>query len=122
MSSTPYLSLILPAYNERARICRTVREVQTYLEQRGYGYEVLVAADGNDGTREAVAEVAATDRRLQVLGSPERGGKGRGIRRHGSVGRWRKDQVFPPLEFDCGVEMTVHSSRLTGASKAAMIV
>jgi dolichyl-phosphate beta-glucosyltransferase len=80
MASTPYLSLILPAYNERASICRTVRDVQAYLERHGYPYEVLVAADGNDGTREAVAELAQGDRRLHVLGGPERGGKGRGIR------------------------------------------
>ncbi len=80
MASTPELSLILPAYNERATICQTVRAVQAYLEHRGSSYEVLVAADGNDGSREAVAEMARNDRRLHVLGSAERGGKGKGIR------------------------------------------
>jgi len=39
-----------------------------------------VAADGDDGTRELVAGLAAGDARVQVLGSAERGGKGRGIR------------------------------------------
>jgi glycosyltransferase involved in cell wall biosynthesis len=51
-----------------------------YLDQQGYPYEILVAADGDDGTREQAAEVAAGDARVRVLGSPGRSGKGRGIR------------------------------------------
>jgi dolichyl-phosphate beta-glucosyltransferase len=54
--------------------------MQLYLERKGHSYEIIVAADGNDGTRELVGELATNDRRLSVLGSPERGGKGRGIR------------------------------------------
>ncbi len=80
MSFSPYLSLILPAYNEAARIGQTLRGVQAYLNRQPYSYELIVAADGNDGTRELVAEMGTRDRRLQVLGSAERGGKGRGIR------------------------------------------
>ena len=80
MESQPYLSLILPAYNEAARIGSTLDEIQAYLDRQPFAYELLVAADGNDGTRELVRERARSDRRLSVLGSPERGGKGRGIR------------------------------------------
>ena len=80
MSQTPYLSLILPAYNEAQRIRQTLDQVRAYLDRQGYGYEVIVAADGDDGTRELVAAVAARDGRVRVLGSPGRGGKGRGIR------------------------------------------
>jgi glycosyltransferase involved in cell wall biosynthesis len=72
--------LILPAYNEAARIERTLQEVRSHLDRQPYRYEVLVAADGNDGTRERAAAVAARDRRVQVLGGPGRSGKGRGIR------------------------------------------
>jgi dolichyl-phosphate beta-glucosyltransferase len=80
MGSSPELSIIVPAYNEARSIRRTLAAMQSYLERKGFSYEILVAADGNDGTRELVGEMAATDRRLSVLGSPERGGKGRGIR------------------------------------------
>jgi glycosyltransferase involved in cell wall biosynthesis len=80
VAQTPYVSVILPAYNEAQRIRQTLEQVQAYLDRQGYGYEVIVAADGDDGTRELVAAVAARDRRVQVLGSPGRGGKGRGIR------------------------------------------
>lgn len=80
MGTAPYLSLILPAYNEVRSIGATLSAVQSYLDRQPYTYEILVAADGNDGTRELVGQLAARDSRLQVLGSAERAGKGRGIR------------------------------------------
>jgi dolichyl-phosphate beta-glucosyltransferase len=80
MPASPYLSLIVPAYNEARSIRATLAAVQVYLDKAGGNYEIIVAADGDDGTRERVAELAARDGRVSVLGSPERGGKGRGIR------------------------------------------
>jgi len=76
----PYLSLIVPAYNEAQSILRTLAEIQAYLDAQDYDYEIIVSADGNDGTRERVGEAVARDSRLHVIGSVERGGKGRGIR------------------------------------------
>jgi dolichyl-phosphate beta-glucosyltransferase len=80
MGEAPYLSLIVPAYNEAKSIGRTLTAVRAYLDGRDFDYEIIVAADGDDGTRELVAEMGRSDRRLSVLGSAERGGKGRGIR------------------------------------------
>lgn len=74
------LSLIVPAYNEAKSIRRTLGLVRDYLDRQPFAYEIIVAADGDDGTRELVAELACCDQRLSVLGSVERGGKGRGIR------------------------------------------
>jgi glycosyltransferase involved in cell wall biosynthesis len=76
----PYLSLILPAYNEVQRIAQTVGEAQLYLGGRGFSHEIIVAADGDDGTREKVAEMAQADPTLHVMGSAQRRGKGYGIR------------------------------------------
>lgn len=80
MSEFPSLSLILPAYNEVARIRQAIEQSRSYLDQRRISHEIIVAADGDDGTREVVADMARYDPRLSVLGSVERGGKGRGIR------------------------------------------
>src|SRR5688500_3783393 len=76
----PYLSLIVPAFNEVNAIAGTLASIATYLDRQGFDYEVIVAADGNDGTRGKVAEIAARDPRVSVIGSAERGGKGRGVR------------------------------------------
>ena len=80
MALSPDLSLIIPAFNEAQGIRRTIQATQSYLDGRKCSYEIIVAADGDDGTREIVAEMARSDSRLSVLGSAERGGKGRGIR------------------------------------------
>ena len=74
------LSLVVPAYNEAGRIRRTLECMRSHLTARGLDYEIIVAADGGDGTREIVAALSADDPRLGVLGDPRRGGKGRGIR------------------------------------------
>jgi dolichyl-phosphate beta-glucosyltransferase len=78
--SRPYLTLILPAYNESRTIVSTISKTIAYFDQRGYSYQIIVAADGTDGTREAVAEVSRTNPQIQVIGHPERLGKGRGVR------------------------------------------
>lgn len=74
------ISLILPAYNEAASIRDTVREAADYFTRRALSYEIIVAADGDDGTREAVAEMAAVNPALHAIGAEQRLGKGRGVR------------------------------------------
>jgi dolichyl-phosphate beta-glucosyltransferase len=78
--SEPYLSVVVPAYNEARSIGATLSEMRRYLDARPFAYEVIVSADGDDGTREAVARLAAEDPRISVTGSAGRGGKGRGVR------------------------------------------
>jgi dolichyl-phosphate beta-glucosyltransferase len=77
---TPDISLILPAYNEAKTIANTVREANAYFESRGLRSQIIVSADGDDGTRERSRELAGEIPGLLVLGSPKRSGKGRGIR------------------------------------------
>ena len=76
----PSISLIIPAYNEVARIQTTIAEACEYFDARRMTCEVIVSADGDDGTREAAAALGATRPGIVVIGSPQRRGKGRGIR------------------------------------------
>lgn len=78
--AAPDITLILPAFNEAARIRQTIEEASAYLQGKGFSFEIIVAADGQDGTREIVREMSRSDSRLRVIGSNERRGKGRGIR------------------------------------------
>ena len=77
---SPHISLILPAYNEAATIVTTVAEAAAYFQGRGWTYEIIVAADGDDGTREAARAMAQLDGAVKVIGEPGRRGKGKGIR------------------------------------------
>ncbi len=79
MSASPQLSLVIPAFNEVATIQRTLRAIREYLEPRGVTYELIVSADGTDGTREAAAALVS-EMPVRVMGAPERRGKGRGVR------------------------------------------
>ena len=45
--SQPYLSVIIPAYNEAPRIEDTLRSVVGYLHSRDYRWEVVVVDDGS---------------------------------------------------------------------------
>ncbi len=77
--SAPYLSLVIPAFNEVKTIQHTLRAIRDYLAPRGHTFELIVAADGTDGTREAAAELR-DEVPVAVLGEPARRGKGRGVR------------------------------------------
>jgi dolichyl-phosphate beta-glucosyltransferase len=106
MMATPDITLILPAFNEAKRIRQTIEEAVDYLQGKGYAFEIIVAADGEDGTREIVKEMSQRDSRLQVIGSSERRGKGRGIReaveiaRGAIIGYADADNKVPIEDFD----------------------
>lgn len=118
------LSLIIPAYNEAQRIAATLAEARGYLEGKGLSFELLVGADGTDGTREIVREMARTDARIQVFGSAERRGKGHAIREGVALARGRfigfadADGKTPLAEFDrvrphleAGADLVIGSRR-----------
>jgi dolichyl-phosphate beta-glucosyltransferase len=104
--ATPNITLILPAFNEAATIRNTIGEAIEYFTGRGSRYEIIVAADGDDGTREIVAEMARANVALRVIGDRERLGKGRGVRLAAAmatgdiVGYADADNKVPISEFD----------------------
>jgi len=104
--SNPYLTLILPAFNESRTIASTISKTIAYFDERGYTYQIIVAADGTDGTRELVAKLGLSNPRIQVTGHAERLGKGRGVREavgmaNGEIiGYADADYKVPIEEFD----------------------
>ena len=54
--ATPLLSLLIPAYNEAARLGATLDQVLAYLGTQSYESEVLVIDDGSSDGTVAVAE------------------------------------------------------------------
>jgi len=41
------LSVVIPAYNESARIAQTLKDIDHYLEQQTYDYEIIVVVNGS---------------------------------------------------------------------------
>jgi dolichyl-phosphate beta-glucosyltransferase len=75
------LSIIVPAYNEVNRIAATLQSMRDYLQNGKWTWEIILCADGDDGTRQAALAWAGGDDRLKIIGSPIRLGKGRGVRK-----------------------------------------
>jgi dolichyl-phosphate beta-glucosyltransferase len=100
------VSLIIPAFNESARIGTTVSEALEYFDGKGIACEIIVSADGTDGTREAALALAGQRSEIKVIGQSERRGKGRGIREGVGastgdvIGFVDADNKTPITEFD----------------------
>ena len=74
MSSAVSLSIVVPAFNEEARLGSTLTELCGYLNTRPWDWEVRVVDDGSaDGTGEVAAQAAATEPRIVLQREPHRG-------------------------------------------------
>lgn len=72
----PFLSLVIPAYHEAARLAQTLAAVTAYLQAQRYTWELLVVDDGSADDTLAVARCFARERPdlpIRVLANPHRG-------------------------------------------------
>ena len=82
----PFLSIVIPAYNEAARIGKTLAGTFEYLAAQPYESEVIVVNDGSkDQTSEKVLEFEQRAKgKLRLLHNPGNRGKGYSVR-HGML-------------------------------------
>ncbi len=79
--TTPFLSIVIPAYNEASRLPRTLGQIFTFLEKQTYLSEVIIVENGSsDHTLELAREFILRYPHLKVLHEEERG-KGNAVRR-----------------------------------------
>lgn len=87
----PFLSIVIPAYNEEPRILRTLGQVVRFLDSRNYSWEVVVVDDGStDTTADLVDDFASRHSNVRLLRVEHRG-KGWAVR-HGmldAIGSYR---------------------------------
>jgi len=75
------VSVIIPAYNEEARLPKTLLSVRDYFEARGCSYEVLVVDDGStDDTSKVVQQFEKLTPNVKLLTYPTNRGKGYAVR------------------------------------------
>lgn len=76
----PFLSIVVPAYNEQAVIGRFIESVRTDVARHQVTWEAIVVDDGStDGTVRIAREAAHADDRIRVVEAPHRG-KGAAVR------------------------------------------
>lgn len=78
---TIHLSVVIPAYNESARILPYLTEITAYLGQRSKPYEVLAVDDGSrDDTATVVEKFGTGAPAVRLLRLPQNTGKGCAVR------------------------------------------
>ncbi len=77
----PYLSVIIPAYNEAKRLPLTLVDIDKHLTKAPYSYEIIVVNDGSkDETAAIVRKMAGAIKNLKLADFPENRGKGAVVR------------------------------------------
>lgn len=129
MPKQPYLSVIIPSYNEKTNLGRGVlSKVISYLQSRTYQWELLLSDDGStDGTVAELVAFAKQDKRIQVLKNSHSGKAGT-VRAAMKIakGQWRLftdfDQSTPLSEIEKllpyteqGYEVIIGSREMIGA-------
>lgn len=127
--SNPFLSIVIPTYNEEQRISLTLQSIVRYLSHKEYEWEIIVADDGSsDQTVSIVELMAETDSGIKLLSLDHRG-KG-SVVKQGMLyakGKYRfvadadlsmsidqLDRFLPPNQIDAAI---VIGSRETDGSK-----
>lgn len=73
----PFLSVIVPAYNEANRLPKTLLDMDKYLSQAGFSYEIIVVNDGSkDHTAEIVTRMQDFVKNLHLIDNEANQGKG----------------------------------------------
>src|SRR5579884_2987537 len=79
--AAPFLSIIIPAYNEAERLPATLAQLSAFLRDEAYTAEIVVVDDGSvDGTAAVVQQAAAANPAIRLIAAPHRG-KGAAVRR-----------------------------------------
>lgn len=80
-STKPFLSVIIPAYNEESRLSSTLNTVDAYLSGLGKSYEIIVVNDGSsDNTQELLKEQLNKTTALRIISYENNCGKGYAVR------------------------------------------
>lgn len=76
---TPYLSLVVPAYNEEDILEDNLKEIILFLKKKKYFWEIIVA---NDGSRDKTPEIANSFKKqnVKLISLKVNSGKGAAIK------------------------------------------
>jgi glycosyltransferase involved in cell wall biosynthesis len=76
--SAPFLSIVIPAYNEAGRIASSLEAIQNYVRGKDFPIETVLV---DDGSADNTVEVASAHPQIRVLRNRGNRGKGFSVRR-----------------------------------------
>lgn len=121
-TSSPAVSVVIPAYNEENAIVPTIEKVREILGAAGIDYELVVVNDGSkDGTL-----AAAESTGVRVVNFPQNGGYGRALKAGIAVTSAPlvaiidADGTYPAEALPKMIEMAAYNEMVVGDRGAAM--
>lgn len=117
----PYLSIVIPAYNEALRVGKTLEEVRKYAASKPFETEVVLVDDGSgDCTLDLFKEFQRTRPGTQVLSNTVNRGKGFSVRKgvlaaHGEVVLFTDADLSAPIEEADKLLAALHSEAADAA-------
>lgn len=130
MEARPYLSVVIPAYNEQERLKRFVPGIVKFLEAKGQPFEIVVVNDGSrDGTAQVARQLSQEFPMLRLIDLQPNRGKGGAVKTgmldargefvlftdaDQSTPITEVEKVLPKLERD-GYDMVIGSRAMPGA-------
>jgi len=82
MTAVPSISVVMPAYNEAARLDRAITSIVSFLESQNYDWELVIVDDGSKDKTAAIASAAAaTNPRIRFVQQAKNQGKGAAVKR-----------------------------------------
>jgi dolichyl-phosphate beta-glucosyltransferase len=126
----PFLSVVVPAYNEAERIPLTLLDMDKHLSRANFSYEILVVNDGSkDKTAEIVEKMTKTIPHLVLINNEKNQGKG-GVVRDGMLAAKGQYRIFTDADnstsidqfekmlsfFGEGYEVVIGSRAIKGAN------
>ena len=98
------LSVVVPAYNESARLPATLVRLRDYLDAAGEPYQVIVVDDGSsDGTADTAEATASAWPQMCVLRLPRNMGKGAAVRA-GMLAATGEHRLFTDADLSAPIE------------------
>lgn len=78
----PYLSVVIPAFNEERRITESLEKVERFLSQQSYSSEIIIVDDcSNDFTYDVIRRFIAGKTNYRLIRNEANVGKGASIKR-----------------------------------------
>lgn len=100
----PTHSIVIPAYNESARLGASLEKILAFVHAQGWAAEVIVVNDGSrDNTADIVRTFAAKDPILRLIENPGNRGKGYSVR-HGMLTAKAEIVIFTDADLSSPIE------------------